>query len=75
MNNADRLKRIEGQVRGIARMIDKDQPCIDVFTQISAINSGLQAVALNLLDEHLTVLDDAKRAELAAAIGRLIRSK
>lgn len=48
-----RLRRIEGQVRGIARMIEEDKYCIDVLTQISAVNSALRSVALNLLDEHL----------------------
>ncbi|WP_139809189.1 metal-sensitive transcriptional regulator, partial [Mycobacterium avium] len=52
-NYAKRLRRIEGQVRGIAKMIDEDKYCIDVLTQISAVNSALRAVALNLLDEHL----------------------
>ena len=46
-------RRIEGQVRGIAKMIDEDKYCIDVLTQISAVNSALQSVALGLLDEHL----------------------
>src|ERR1700709_2004550 len=52
-NYAKRLRRIEGQVRGIAKMIDEDKYCIDVLTQISAVNSALQSVALGLLDEHL----------------------
>src|SRR5579875_346604 len=84
-NYAKRLRRIEGQVRGIARMIDEDQYCIDVLTQISAVNSALRAVALNLLDEHLGHCvsravaqggDDAqdKLAEASAAIARLVRS-
>jgi DNA-binding FrmR family transcriptional regulator len=51
---AKRLRRIEGQVRGIARMIDDDKYCIDILTQISAVNSALQSVALGLLDEHLS---------------------
>jgi len=82
---ARRLRRIEGQVRGIAKMIDDDKYCIDVLTQISAVNSALQAVALGLLDEHLNhcVSDavaaggaeaDAKLAEASAAIARLVRS-
>ena len=49
----NRLRRIEGQVRGIAKMIDEDKYCIDVLTQISAVTSALQSVALGLLDEHL----------------------
>ncbi|GFG53202.1 CopY family transcriptional regulator [Mycolicibacterium agri] len=84
-NYAKRLRRIEGQVRGIAKMIDEDKYCIDVLTQISAVNSALQSVALNLLDEHLghcvsqAVAQggedaDAKLAEASAAIARLVRS-
>ena len=53
-NYTKRLRRIEGQVRGIAKMIDEDKYCIDVLTQISAVNSALQSVALGLLDEHLS---------------------
>lgn len=82
---AKRLRRIEGQVRGIAKMIDDDKYCIDVLTQISAVNSALRAVALNLLDAHLghCVADavaaggaeaDARLAEASAAIARLVRS-
>jgi DNA-binding FrmR family transcriptional regulator len=84
-NYAKRLRRIEGQVRGIAKMIDDDQYCIDVLTQISAVNSALRSVALNLLDEHLghcvsrAVADggneaESKLAEASAAIARLVRS-
>ena len=80
-----RLKRIEGQVRGIARMVDEDVYCIDVLTQISAVKSALQSVALGLLDEHLGHCvshavaaggadADAKLAEASAAIARLVRS-
>ena len=80
-----RLRRIEGQVRGLQRMVDEDKYCIDVLTQISAVDKALQAVALELLDDHLThcVADaaaaggreaDAKIAEASAAIARLIRS-
>ena len=82
---AKRLRRIEGQVRGIARMIDDDKYCIDILTQISAVNSALQSVALGLLDEHLNHCvtnavaaggedADAKLAEASAAIARLVRS-
>jgi len=82
---AKRLRRIEGQVRGIERMIDENKYCIDVLTQISAVNSALQAVALALLDEHLNHCvtnavaaggeeADAKLAEASAAIARLVRS-
>lgn len=84
-NYAKRLRRIEGQVRGIGKMIDEDKYCIDVLTQISAVTSALQSVALGLLDEHLShcVSDavaeggaaaDEKLAEASAAIARLVRS-
>ena len=80
-----RLARIEGQVRGVNRMVEEDRYCIDVLTQISAVNSALQSVALGLLDEHLghcvshAVASggseaDAKLAEASAAIARLVRS-
>jgi DNA-binding FrmR family transcriptional regulator len=80
-----RLRRIEGQVRGIARMIDDDTYCIDVLTQVSAATKALQAVALGLLDDHLShcvrqaVADggaeaDAKLKEATEAITRLVRS-
>ena len=48
-----RLKRIEGQVRGIQRMIDEDKYCIDILTQVSAVNSALRSVGLQLLDDHM----------------------
>ena len=88
-NYAKRLRRIEGQVRGIARMIDEDKYCIDVLTQISAVSSALRSVALNLLDEHLSHCvtnavakegpgapenAQVKLAEASAAIARLVRS-
>ncbi|HWV26994.1 MAG TPA: metal-sensitive transcriptional regulator [Aeromicrobium sp.] len=78
-----RLKRIEGQVRGLTRMVEDDTYCIDVLTQVSATTRALEAVALKLLDEHLThcVVDAArsgdpseKVAEATAAIARLVRS-
>lgn len=80
-----RLKRIEGQARGIARMVDEEQYCIDILTQISALTSALQGVALGLLDDHLKhcVVDavqsgpdagDAKIAEASQAIARLVKS-
>jgi CsoR family transcriptional regulator, copper-sensing transcriptional repressor len=80
-----RLRRIEGQVRGLQRMVDKDTYCIDVLTQISAATKALQAVALQLLGDHLaTCVSDAiasggpeadnKVAEAADAIARLVRS-
>jgi DNA-binding FrmR family transcriptional regulator len=80
-----RLKRVEGQVRGIARMVDEDTYCIDVLTQVSAATRALENVALLLLEDHLDhcVRDaavkggeeaDAKIAEASAAIARLVRS-
>jgi DNA-binding FrmR family transcriptional regulator len=80
-----RLSRIEGQVRGIARMIEDDKYCIDVLTQVSAATKALEAVALGLLDEHLKhcvteavagggANADQKVAEASAAIARLVRS-
>ena len=50
---AKRLNRIEGQVRGVRRMIDEDTYCIDVLTQVSAITKALQAVAVGLMDDHV----------------------
>jgi DNA-binding FrmR family transcriptional regulator len=80
-----RLRRIEGQVRGLQRMIDEDAYCIDVLTQVSAATRALEGVALLLLEEHLAhcVRDainaggpdaDAKIAEASAAIARLVKS-
>jgi DNA-binding FrmR family transcriptional regulator len=80
-----RLRRVEGQVRGLQRMVDEDKYCIDVLTQISAVTSALQAVALELLDDHLghcvagALADggdaaEEKLAEASAAIARLVRS-
>lgn len=80
-----RLRRIEGQVRGIARMIDEDTYCIDVLTQVSAIKSALQAVSLALIEDHLShcVVNAARTSpeagaakvrEAADAIARLVRS-
>jgi CsoR family transcriptional regulator, copper-sensing transcriptional repressor len=80
-----RLRRIEGQVRGLQRMVDEDQYCIDVLTQVAATTKALQAVALELLEDHLghcvtraieTGGPDAtaKVREAAAAVGRLVRS-
>lgn len=80
-----RLRRIEGQVRGVSRMVEEDQYCIDVLTQLSAVTRALQSVALGLLDEHLrhcvshAVAEggeeaDRKLAEASAAIARLVRS-
>ena len=80
-----RLKRIEGQVRGLQRMVEDDKYCIDILTQISAATKALQSVALELLDDHLSHCvsdavasggDDAraKVAEASAAVARLVRS-
>ncbi|MDP9417704.1 MAG: metal-sensitive transcriptional regulator [Actinomycetota bacterium] len=80
-----RLRRIEGQVRGLQRMVDEDAYCIDVLTQVSAATSALESFALALLDEHLRHCvvraaahggpeAEAKVAEASAAIARLVRS-
>ena len=89
MNKADyakRLSRIEGQVRGVQRMIDEDAYCIDVLTQVSAITKALQAVAVGLLDEHVrhcvrnAVTDgddealDTMVTEATKAIERLVKA-
>ena len=76
-----RLRRIEGQVRGIERMVESDRYCIDILTQISAIQAALDKVSLALLDDHArhcvmgATPDDQpeKTAELMAAVGRLMR--
>ena len=79
------MKRIEGQVRGIERMIGDEKYCIDILTQVSAVTKALQAVALGLVDEHLAhCVVDAARAggpdaevklrEASDAIARLVRS-
>ena len=76
-----RLKRVEGQVRGVQNMVDEDRYCIDVLTQISAIQAALDKVALGLLDEHARHCvvgahgDEQidKTDELMAAVGRLMR--
>ena len=80
-----RLRRIEGQVRGLQRMVESDSYCIDVLTQVSAATKALESVALLLLEEHLAhcVAEavvvggdtaDAKIKEASAAIARLVRS-
>ena len=77
----NRLKRIEGQVRGVERMVEEDRYCIDVLTQISAVQAALDKVALGLLDAHAAhcvigaAADDQaeKTEELMAAVGRLLR--
>ncbi len=81
----NRLKRIEGQARGISKMVDEEKYCIDILTQISALTSALQAVAVGLLDDHLKhCVPDAARMEgdqaeqkikeASDAIARLVRS-
>jgi DNA-binding FrmR family transcriptional regulator len=84
-----RLKRIEGQVRGIARMVDEDKYCIDILTQVAAVTKALHAVSLGLVEEHIghcvvgaaaepdaelrAAAIDFKVKEAADAIGRLLR--
>jgi len=76
-----RLRRVEGQVRGVQGMVEEDRYCIDVLTQISAIQAALDKVALGLMDQHahhcvVGASDDQrdeKTAELMAAVGRLMR--
>ena len=88
MNKEDllgRLRRIEGQVRGLQQMIDQDRYCVDVLTQISSATRALQGVAIGLFDDHLRhcVVDavatggrdaDAKLTEATAAVARLLKS-
>ena len=80
-----RLRRAEGQVRGIARMVDEDQYCIDILTQVSAATKALETVALSLLSDHLThcvaeatlqggAVAEQKIREANEAIARLVRS-
>jgi DNA-binding FrmR family transcriptional regulator len=80
-----RLRRIEGQVRGLQRMVDEDRYCINILEQVAAATKALQSVALELLDNHLAhcVVDAVKAGgtegtlkltEASAAIGRLVRS-
>jgi CsoR family transcriptional regulator, copper-sensing transcriptional repressor len=82
-----RLRRIEGQVRGLQRMVDGDTYCIDVLTQVAAVTKALQGVALGLLDDHMRHCvaeavragegeggGDDKVAEAMGAVGRLLRS-
>ena len=80
-----RLRRIEGQVRGLHRMVDEDVYCIDILTQVSAVNKALQGVAVGLVEDHLgqCVRDavaaggasaDEKVAEATQAIARLLRT-
>jgi DNA-binding FrmR family transcriptional regulator len=77
-----RLARIEGQVRGISKMVEDDRYCIDVLTQISAVQSATESVALGLLDGHVRhcVIGSSgetqieRTDELMAAVGRLVKS-
>jgi CsoR family transcriptional regulator, copper-sensing transcriptional repressor len=80
-----RLRRIEGQVRGLQRLVDEDVYCLDILTQVAAVNKALQGVAVGLVEDHLShcVRDavaeggeaaDAKVAEATAAISRLLRT-
>ena len=80
-----RLRRIEGQVRGLQRMIDEDKYCIDILTQVSAVTRALESVTLGLLEDHLShcvaeaVAKDGESSaekvrEASAAIARLVRS-
>ena len=76
-----RLRRIEGQARGLQRMVEEEKYCIDILTQVSAMTKALQSVALGLLDEHARhCVNGAEGAEqvdrtdeLMAAVGRLMR--
>lgn len=87
MNRDDyqrRLRRIEGQIRGLQRMIDEDERCIDVLTQLSSVTAALQAVGIGLVEEHLRHClqgtaggddqRDARVAEAVRSIERLVRS-
>jgi CsoR family transcriptional regulator, copper-sensing transcriptional repressor len=80
-----RLRRIEGQARGLQRMVEEEKYCIDILTQVSAMTKALQSVALGLLDEHLSHCvagavsvggreADEKLREASEAIARLVRS-
>ena len=85
-----RLRRIEGQIRGIARMVEEDKYCIDILTQVAAVNKALHAVSIGLLQEHIDhcvvgaaeesaqtgdpAIVKAKVEEATAAISRLLRS-
>ncbi|MFI5004701.1 MAG: metal-sensitive transcriptional regulator [Solirubrobacterales bacterium] len=78
-----RLARVEGQVRGVSRMVQEDRYCIDVLTQISAIQAALEKIALGLVDGHVRVCmlgdggapsdPDEQVAELMGALGRLVK--
>ncbi len=78
-----RLKRIEGQIRGLQRLVEEDTYCIDILTQISAVNAGLKKVAVQLLDDHIrhcvaaSIADgsdaESKIREATAAVDRLLK--
>ena len=80
----DRLARVEGQVRGVSRMVEEDRYCIDVLTQVSAARAALEQVSLGLLDEHARHCmlgegdapadPDGQVQELMDAVGRLVKS-
>ena len=74
-----RLKRAEGQVRGLQQMIEDERYCIDILTQISATRAALDSVALKVLEDHVQHCvregGDEKAAELTAAVERMIRSR
>ena len=78
----NRLRRIEGQVRGLSRMVEEERYCIDILTQISAVNNALKKVAVALLDDHINhcVTDASEETrresvtEATSAIDRLLRS-
>ncbi len=82
----NRLKRIEGQVRGLQRMVDEDTYCIDVLTQIASVTKALQGVGMGLLDQHIhhcvkeaaekpgDAAFDEKVEEVMTAVGRLLRT-
>jgi DNA-binding FrmR family transcriptional regulator len=76
----DRLRRIEGQVRGLQRMVEEDQYCIDILTQLNSVQAALRAVGMGLLDDHVRHCvresieqgdGDVKIEELMSAVGRL----
>jgi DNA-binding FrmR family transcriptional regulator len=79
----NRLARVEGQIRGVAKMVEEDRYCIDVLTQIGAVQAALDKISLGLLDGHVRVCmlgdggapeyPEERADELMAAVGRLIR--
>jgi DNA-binding FrmR family transcriptional regulator len=73
-----RLRRVEGQVRGLHRMVEEERYCIDVVTQVGAVRSALEEVALQLLDDHArhcVAAGEARADELVEAVGRFIRTR